>query len=129
MVRKRDVPNLLFPSWSVLLLAFCGCGGEPPAPAAGVDPVAIARGETLYLRVCASCHGKNAGGVPALGKSLRGNTFTRRRGDGELVEFLKAGRPSSDPLNQTGIDMPPYGGDPTLTDDDLENVVAFLRTL
>ena len=49
--------------------------------------------------------------------------------DDELVAFIKVGRDPSDPLNTTGVAMPPKAGNPALTDDDLYDVVAFVRTL
>lgn len=36
-------------------------------------------------------------------------------------------RPAADPLSITGVDTPPKGGDPSLTDQDLQNVVVYLR--
>ncbi len=49
--------------------------------------------------------------------------------DDEFVDFIKLGRPASHPDNTTGVDMPPKGGNPALTDDELYDVVAFVRTL
>ena len=107
-----------------LTVVACGGGGRP-GPA---DP-AVQRGKVVFDRVCATCHGKDAKGLPRLGKDLHDNAFTKGLSDDELVEFLKIGRPAYHELNETGVDMPPKGGDPTITDDDLRNVVAFLRTL
>ena len=107
------------------VLAACGGGGGGTSSAdAGVQ-----EGKKHYDKVCATCHGKDANGLPKLGKGLRNNEFTKSQSDAELVEFLKLGRPATHPLNTTGVDMPPKGGDPTITDEDLQNVVAFLRTL
>ncbi|WP_448601203.1 hypothetical protein [Thermoflexus hugenholtzii] len=44
------------------------------------------------------------------------------------MEFIKKGRPATDPANTTGVDMPPKGGNPALTDQDLADIIAFLRT-
>ena len=55
--------------------------------------------------------------------------FITSQSDAELVAFIKAGRLPADPLNTTGIAMPPSGGNPSLTDDDLANIVAYIRTL
>ena len=101
------------------------CGGGQPGPA---DP-AVQRGKVTYDRVCATCHGKDARGLPKLGRDLHDNEFTESKSADELVEFLKVGRPAFHELNVTGVDMPPKGGDPTITEEDLRNVVAFLRTL
>ena len=100
-----------------------GCGGGAPADQD------VAKGKAVYDRVCATCHRQDASGIPGLGKGLRDNELIRSQSDRELVEFLKVGRPATHPLNTTGIDMPPKGGDPTIDDQDLENLVAFLKTL
>lgn len=49
--------------------------------------------------------------------------------DDDLVTFMKIGRPADDPLNTTGVPMLPKGGNDALTDQDLYDVVAYLRTL
>jgi disulfide bond formation protein DsbB len=46
-----------------------------------------------------------------------------------LVEFLNTGRPAEHPDNESGITMPPKGGNPSLSDDDLADIAAYLRTL
>jgi mono/diheme cytochrome c family protein len=106
----------------VLLVAACG-GGTSTSPAA------VAAGEKVYQQTCATCHGRDAKGLPNLGRSLQANEFVADHRDGELVAFLMEGRRATDPLNTTGIDMPPRGGNPMLTQADMEHVVAFLRTL
>ena len=49
--------------------------------------------------------------------------------DDQVVEFLKEGRRADHPLNEKGVDMPPKGGNPGLSDDDLRQIVAYLRSL
>jgi disulfide bond formation protein DsbB len=121
------------------LSACNGGGGSPAAPAAtdgaatdAAAPVAAgdpAAGETAFQTTCATCHGPDAHGLPNLGKDLHANAFIAGLSDAEVVAFLKVGRPATDPLNTTGVDMPPKGGNPALDDEDLGNIVAFLRTL
>ena len=96
-----------------------------PSTAAG-DPVA---GEQVYSSTCAACHGPSAEGVTGLGPALTGNEFVATLSDDELVTFLEEGRPADHPDNTSGIAMPPKGGNPSLTDQDLYDVVAYLRTL
>jgi len=67
--------------------------------------------------------------VPGFGASFYGNTFIQNHTDDELVEFIKEGRANDAPDNESGIAMPPYGGNTRLTDEDLSDIVAFLRTL
>ena len=45
------------------------------------------------------------------------------------MHFLKEGRAAEDLLNTTGVEMPPRGGDPDLSDQDLRNIAAFLRSI
>ena len=39
------------------------------------------------------------------------------------------GRPADDPANTTGVAMLPKGGNPSLTDADLTDIVHFLKSL
>jgi len=86
-------------------------------------------GAVLYQGSCQACHGPEGTGIEGLGKPWVGSEFINDTSDGDLVEFLKVGRPSDDPLNTTGIAMLPYGGNPSLTEDDLKDLVAYMRTL
>ena len=64
-----------------------------------------------------------------MGKDLRGNEFLGGMSDEEAVAFLKEGRRANHPLNERGVDMPPKGGNPGLSDDDLLLIVAYMRSL
>ncbi len=125
------------------LLAACGGGdkeessapaNEPPAteeassPAIKGDPEA---GKEVFMSVCIACHGPDAKGLPNLGKSLHpsDSEFIRSKTDDELVEFIKQGRTPDDPLNTTGVGMPAKGGNPAITDQQLYDVVAYIRSL
>jgi disulfide bond formation protein DsbB len=55
--------------------------------------------------------------------------FIAGKSDGELVEFIKQGRPADDPFNTTGVAMPAKGGNPLLDDQDLYHIVAYLRLI
>ena len=116
----------------VLALVVGGCDGgeEPPPRAPGGDaPAEVARGEELASQSCSACHGQDFTGTPGLGASFYGNPFIQDQTEAELVEFIKEGRANDAPDNETGIAMPPYGGNTRLTDDDLSDIVSFLRTL
>lgn len=127
-----------------LLMAACGGGDEPtptPAPiateAAAAAPVAQAAapagdvkdGEKIFAQTCVACHGVDAKGVQGLGKDLTTSTFVAELDDLALVDFLKKGRDPSDPLNTTGVAMPPKAGNPAFTDQQMLNVVAYMRTI
>lgn len=102
----------------------CGGGGG-----GGAEGAKVAEGHKLFKGTCATCHGPNGEGMPKLGKNLNDNPFTKGLSDVELVEFLKKGRSAGDPLNERGVDMPPRGGNPLLTDPDLALIVAYMRSL
>jgi disulfide bond formation protein DsbB len=99
------------------------------APAGNYDPAAIAAGQTVYSSLCVACHGADAHGLPNLGKDLVASEFVHSLTDEELLDFIKTGRPIWDPANTTGIDMPPKGGNPALTDEQIMDIIAYLRTL
>jgi len=93
------------------------------------DPAAVKAGKTTFMMVCAACHSPKATGIQGLGKPLIGSAFFNSHTDAELLAFLQKGRPVNDPLNTTGVMMPARGGRPTLTDTDLSNVIAYIRSL
>jgi len=125
--RKLDLLIILL---LLLIISLTACGGSTnvsPAQAAPTgDPAA---GKELFISTCAVCHGPDAKGLPGLGKDLIASEFVTGKNNSELVEFIKVGRGPDDPLNTTGVTMPPKGGKASLTDEDLYNIVAYIRTL
>ncbi len=144
MTRKVTLLALLAALALVLALAACGGGGgeEPVAPAnddavaeappageegsLGGDPEA---GKAQFDTVCIACHGPGGEGIEGLGKPFTTSEFLLTVSDQELLTFIKTGRPISDPANTTGVDMPPKGGNPALTDEQLTDIIAYIRTL
>lgn len=86
-------------------------------------------GQTKFAQTCSACHGSTAEGIQGLGKDLTTSEFVTGLTDPDLIAFIKVGRGPTDPLNTTGVAMPPKGGNPALNDDDLQNIVAYLRSL
>jgi hypothetical protein len=80
------------------------------------------------MGTCRSCHHVDGRGMPGQGKDIRGSAFIASKTDKELVEFIKVGRMPFDKLNTTGIQMPPRGGNPLLKDEQLRDIVAYVRT-
>jgi mono/diheme cytochrome c family protein len=80
-------------------------------------------GQVLYMKTCAACHGKTGLGDGPKAKSLKTvpTNFTKaesqNQADGEHFYKTKTGRG----------DMPKYEG--KLSDDDIWNVVNYIRTL
>lgn len=121
-----------------MALAACGGGGSaaPSATTAPAEPTAapvsvgdVAAGEEQFNSICIACHGPGGTGIEGLGKPFTTSTFLLTVSDQELLEFIKQGRPSTDPLNTTGVDMPPKGGNPALTDAQILDIIAYVRTL
>jgi mono/diheme cytochrome c family protein len=86
-------------------------------------------GERRYLQTCSACHGAGGMGQPHMGANLRDSRFIREQTDEALVAFVKKGRALGDPGSVLGLSMPPMGGNPTLEDGQICDIVAFLRTL
>lgn len=102
-----------------------GGGGEVGSPVAKGDAIV---GAKLWKATCRSCHGIAGEGVTGQGRDIRTSQFIYEKTDLELLKFVKVGRMPFDKLNTTGIQMPPRGGNPTLTDADLIDIIAFVRS-
>lgn len=87
------------------------------------------KGKTLFGSTCGSCHGPAAKGLPGLGKDLTTSEFVKSQNDKQLLDFIKKGRPASDPANTTSVDMPPKGGNPAITDANLNDIISFIRSI
>lgn len=99
-----------------------------PTESATTDTLVIPpSGQELYSQKCAACHGPEGGGVEGLGTALVGSEFTLNTPEEEWIAFVKEGRPANHPDNTSGIAMPPKGGDPNLTDGELQAIFSFLR--
>lgn len=136
---------------SLLAMSVAACGGdEEPTPAPTVAPTTAAapaeqaapadqaatapagdaeKGKALFAGTCAACHGPAGEGVQGLGKDMTKSEFIAGLSDEALMAFVKTGRPTSDPLNTTKVDMPPKGGNPALTDEQLTDIIAFIRSI
>lgn len=120
-----------------MLLSGCGSPPEQPAqtsssptaaPTSSTGSGDAARGKTVYDGTCVACHGQDGHGIQNLGKPLVGSPMLELS-DKELVAFVLKGRDTSDKANTTGVAMPPKGGNPALSEKDLYDVVAYLRSL
>ncbi|RMF87895.1 MAG: cytochrome c [Nitrospinota bacterium] len=131
MVRKEVRTMLSWRGHLLLILAFTLVGllVLPGYSRGEAKDAVIAQGKTLFLQSCSACHGPDAKGLPHLGKNLRASAFVKGLSDAELLAFIKKGRPSFDPANTTHVDMPPKGGNPALTDEQLQAIIAYIRSI
>jgi len=122
----------------VLVLALGSCGGgdsdSVDAESAATDPVVVgpadvANGKAVFESTCRACHGPEGEGITGLGKPMPGSPFITEQSDAALISFLEEGRDASHPDNTTGVDMPPRGGNDNLSEQDLVDVVAYMRSL
>ena len=115
----------------VIALVITGCGGDDSESEEPIEESIgdAAAGEPLFQGTCSACHGPDAKGMPNLGKDLTTSEFLKENSDDELLDFILVGRPISDPLNTQGVDMPPKGGNPALSNDDIYDIIAYLRSI
>ncbi|HBY97482.1 MAG: cytochrome c [Ardenticatenaceae bacterium] len=130
----------------VVVLGLAACGPTPatrstdtgssqaaPAPAATTAPATsmgdATKGKELFAGTCAACHGPDGKGIQGLGKDLTASDFVASQSDEQLLAFVKVGRRPTDPANTTGVDMPPKGGNPALSDEELQDIIAYIRTI
>lgn len=81
----------------------------------------VARGEGIFIRTCASCHGADGRAGARVGtakaKNLADPKLFERLGEQGVKDVIRGGRGA----------MPSYGG--VLDEQDLNDLVAYLRTL
>ena len=115
-----------------VLVSSCQSGGDSSSTASSASSAgggSAEKGKQLYSSVCITCHGPSGEGIQGLGKSLQANAFVKAKSDPEVAAMIAEGRPADHPENTTKVAMPPKGGNPGLSDQDLTDIVAFLRTL
>ncbi len=91
--------------------------------AADTHPPAVNAGQAIYSQTCIACHGANGkGAIPGVADLTKGDGALSKP-DAALLNSITDGfqRPGS------ALAMPPRGGNPTLTEEDVEAVLAYLR--
>lgn len=96
------------------LVAISGCQRPEKSP--------VVRGQGVFLRSCAGCHGANARGANPAGfstppKDLTDPALQARLSDADLAETIRKGKGQ----------MPAFGA--ALPQEDVDNVVAYVRSL
>ena len=134
--------NVFYLSLALLIivtLSLTACGGNDEEPADTSQAADSAEeelpkgdataGKDLFTKTCSACHGPAGEGIEGLGKDMTTSEFIAGKTDVGLLEFIKVGRDPGDPLNTTGIAMLPKGGNPALTDENLTDIIAFIRSI
>jgi mono/diheme cytochrome c family protein len=93
------------------------------------QPASVARGRARFMETCAACHGSSGVGMPRQGANLRLSPFVSDHNVGELAAFIRNGRPVNDPKSVMQLPMPPLGGNPSLSEQQLIDIAAYLRVL
>ena len=102
---------------------------SPEASSQSALAVESPDGAALFKVTCPACHGQDAKGMQGLGKDMTNSEFIKQRSNQELAEFIKQGRTADDPLNTTGVAMPPKGLNMALSDEEILAIVEFIRSL
>ncbi len=130
---KKSTLMVLLTVFALVVVACGGGAGDggtaSTAASAGGMTGDAANGAKVFAGTCSACHGADAMGIDGLGKQLAGSDFVASTSEDDLVAFVETGRPSSDPANTTGVDMPPKGGNPSLDDQAIHDVVAYIKSL
>jgi len=124
-IQDETEPHASMAAWQ---LKPSGDGSGATPTVAGIE-LTTHPGYDLFVSSCAACHGQGGQGLESLGLPLTTSGFVRGKNDKDLITFIKMGRASWDENNTTGLDMPPKGGNPAITDDQLQSIVDYLRAL
>lgn len=113
-VAACERPLLLAMLLALMSPATTGCEPRNQTP--------VGRGARVFQRTCSGCHGADGRGVMRLGltkppRDLTNAEFHAQVSDEQLRRVIRVGK------NQ----MPAFGG--LMGDEDLSNVIAFIRTL
>lgn len=92
-----------------------------PSHSLGVGKIDLTAGRKVYEQTCAACHDRGVSGAPRVDRP--GDWRARlAQGDEVLFKHTKHGF-----TGQRGY-MPPKGGNPNLSDQDLRNAIAYIKS-
>lgn len=107
-----------------LLFAACSNGGAEPDPTPAPSPD-VARGETLYNKLCISCHGGSTGGtIRDIPPPHNANGHTWHHPDQQLANIILNGLDLSISSEKK---MPAFKDE--LSDADVQAILAYIKTL
>lgn len=103
-------------TWAAVAIGavFAGCA---------VASLADSRGKAVYEQTCIACHGADGKGAVPGAPDLTKKGGPLAKADAVLLEnMIKGFQTPGSPMA-----MPPRGGNPTLTEDDLKAVLRYMR--
>ena len=119
----------------VALTAITTLADSSPTPSPSGSPAASAlpgdpnKGASLFGQNCATCHGASLGGGigPALNPIVKLPDVTDPLDPNFLINIITNGRTHQpgDPGSASSV-MPPKGGNPNLTDQDIKDLAAYI---
>lgn len=89
----------------------------------------VNRGKAWFALTCVTCHGPTGEGLNNLAPSLKESEFLKTADPVAINLLIRRGRPITDPFNKSGKPMPARGGDTSITDEKLADLVAFVMSL
>lgn len=83
----------------------------------------VLTGKELYQQSCQVCHGEDGEATMPGVKDLSGINGTLLQDDQQLAKLIREG------VQQEGatVVMPPLGGNPQLTDKDVQKIILYMR--
>lgn len=111
---------------SCTALALLAMFALPTSAIAGEPAVSgdVTVGKTLYSQTCIACHGANGkGAIPGV-SNLASSDGPLAKSDEELAKSIRDGLATPG----AALTMPAKGGNPSLSDDDILSLIAFLRS-
>ncbi len=105
--------------WALLLLLF----GAPVWVLADSPDASIEAGEKVFSQTCIACHGANGKGTIPGVKNMNAADGPLSKSDEELITNITNGFQSPG----SPLAMPAKGGNPGLTEADIQAVLAYLR--
>lgn len=113
----RDILTFLQESNSVVVAA------PEPTLAVAAQPAGAASGEAVFRQTCIACHGENGRGAVPGAPDLTRSDGPLAQSDEVVIRHVTEGFQSPG----SPMAMPPKGGNPALTQADLEAVLAYMR--
>jgi len=105
--------------WALLLFLF----GAPTWVLADSPDASVETGEKVFSQTCIACHGANGKGTIPGVKNMNTADGPLSKSDEELITSITDGFQSPG----SPLAMPAKGGNPGLTEADIQAVLAYLR--